>query len=646
MILRYCKRTISTIVFVLFSMLGIAQINTQRLMDIGRNALYYEDYVIAIQYFNQIIKAKPHLTEPYLYRAYAKLSLEDYRGAIEDCDKALEINPFLPKVYYCRGYAYRQIGELNQSTEDLKKSLEFEPNNINTTNLWIENLIRLEKTSEALIICDSLLHEYPRYTEGYLLRTQILLQQNDTIAALSNLDSALIYNKQSDLAYAIRGMLYYEQNESTQALADLDKAINLNAYRADYYGNRAIVRMKVNNLRGAMEDFDTAIEIDNKNALSYFNRGILRANVGDDNRAIDDFSTCLALDPNNYNAYMQRAILNFRVGDYKEAVNDYTVIIDQYPDFIPAYYGRSEAKRKMRDIIGSDKDQYLAMQIEREVRSGKRAPKSSQEKALEPNANARAIVHQLNEQKKDSYKSDIRGQVQDKDVEIAPLSNFIIATPNPDVQIKRQSLYNAQLDNYNKLTGSKLEFCTTQKANLATDVKTYFSVIDSCTQQLQNNPLQQSTLMLRGYCLSQVEDFNSAIADFDWVIKHYPANVLAYFNRANARIKEAEASKDGLTQATCMLAINDLYMALQLDPKLIYAVYNIGYIHILQEKYADAITYFTQCINTYPDFAEAYYNRGLIYIYQGNKEAGRKDLSKAGELGLHEAYNIIKRYAY
>lgn len=627
-------------------MMGMAQINTQRLIDIGRNALYFEDYVVAIQYFNQVIKAKPHLTDPYLYRAYAKLSLEDYQGAILDCNQALEINPFLPKVYYCRGYAYRQIGQLEKSTEDLKKSLEFEPNNINTTNLWIENLIRLEETNEALSVCDSLIKEYPKYTEGYILRSQIQLQKTDTLQAIANLDTAILYNNKADLAYAMRGMIRYEIGQNEPGLSDLDQAITINSYRGDYYGNRAIIRMKMNNLRGAMSDFDTAIDIDNKNALSYFNRGLLRANVGDDNRAIDDFSTCLALDPNNYNAYMQRALLSTQVGDYKGAIKDYTVILEQYPDFIPAYYGRSKAKRKMHDIIGADKDEYMAMQIEREVRSGKRPPKTSQQKALEPNAQARAIVHQLNAQKKDRYNSDIRGQVQDKDVAIMPLSNFIIGTPDPDAQIKRQSLYNAQIDNYNKLTGSDLEFCTVQKAKKATDVNTYFSTIDSCTEQLRTNPTHQRTLMLRAYCLTQVEDFSSAIADFDLLIKHYPANVLAYFNRANARIREAETSKDGLTQAICMLAINDLYMALQLDPKLIYAVYNIGYIHLLQEKYSDAIAFFTQCIDTYPDFAEAYYNRGLIYIYQGNKEQGRKDLSKAGELGIHEAYNIIKRYAY
>ena len=41
-----------------------AQINTERVMTIARNALYFEDYVLSIQYFNQVISAKPYLFEP------------------------------------------------------------------------------------------------------------------------------------------------------------------------------------------------------------------------------------------------------------------------------------------------------------------------------------------------------------------------------------------------------------------------------------------------------------------------------------------------------------------------------------------------------------------------------------------------------
>ena len=68
---------------------GWAQINTDRVMMIARNALYFEDYVLSIQYFNQIINAKPYLAEPYFYRGLAKLNLDDYQGAESDCSEAL-----------------------------------------------------------------------------------------------------------------------------------------------------------------------------------------------------------------------------------------------------------------------------------------------------------------------------------------------------------------------------------------------------------------------------------------------------------------------------------------------------------------------------------------------------------------------------
>lgn len=40
---------------------------------------------------------------------------------------------------------------------------------------------------------------------------------------------------------------------------------------------------------------------------------------------------------------------------------------------------------------------------------------------------------------------------------------------------------------------------------------------------------------------------------------------------------------------------------------------------------------------------EAYFNRGYVHLKLGNKRAGIEDLSKAGELGIVGAYNLIKR---
>ena len=65
------------VVLLLLPMRAGAQVNTDQVIRIGRNALYFDDYVLSIQYFNQAIQAKPYLAQPYFYRAIAKLNLED-----------------------------------------------------------------------------------------------------------------------------------------------------------------------------------------------------------------------------------------------------------------------------------------------------------------------------------------------------------------------------------------------------------------------------------------------------------------------------------------------------------------------------------------------------------------------------------------
>ena len=62
----------------MFPLMVCAQINTDRVMAIGRNALYFEDYVLSIQYFNQVINAKPYLSDPYFFRGLAKINLDDF----------------------------------------------------------------------------------------------------------------------------------------------------------------------------------------------------------------------------------------------------------------------------------------------------------------------------------------------------------------------------------------------------------------------------------------------------------------------------------------------------------------------------------------------------------------------------------------
>ena len=101
-----------------------AQINAEQITSIGRNVLSMDDYMLAIQYFNLAIKAKPYVAEPYFLRAMAKMNLEDFLGAEEDCSMALERNKYLTEAYRLRGYCRSNLDKDSLALLDFDAGLK------------------------------------------------------------------------------------------------------------------------------------------------------------------------------------------------------------------------------------------------------------------------------------------------------------------------------------------------------------------------------------------------------------------------------------------------------------------------------------------------------------------------------------------
>ena len=76
-----------------------------------------------------------------------------------------------------------------------------------------------------------------------------------------------------------------------------------------------------------------------------------------------------------------------------------------------------------------------------------------------------------------------------------------------------------------------------------------------------------------------------------------------------------------------------------------YVWYNMGNIHLQMQEFDKAIEDYTKAIQYEKNLAEAYYNRALTLLYLNNKTQAIKDLSKAGELGIQEAYVVMKRFS-
>ena len=91
-------------------------------------------------------------------------------------------------------------------------------------------------------------------------------------------------------------------------------------------------------------------------------------------------------------------------------------------------------------------------------------------------------------------------------------------------------------------------------------------------------------------------------------------------------------------------AIDDMKRAAEIVPDLPYVYYNLGNLYCLSSEHINSIENYTKAIDLYPYMGDAYFNRGLVLIYLKDKEKGCIDLSRAGELGVQDAYGVIKKY--
>jgi len=179
-----------------------------------------------------------------------------------------------------------------------------------------------------------------------------------------------------------------------------------------------------------------------------------------------------------------------------------------------------------------------------------------------------------------------------------------------------------------------------------------------------------------------LQDLTEAMQDFDKAIDLNPNLSVAYFNRAVVRYKQLEinnytqedkgtldmslsiqtgkknpaqgqftnpnepvnppAEKDNRTYQY-ELVLRDYDSVIQLNPDFVYAYFNKGNIYCAKKDFRSAVSEYTKAINKDAEFAEAYFNRGLTRLYLGDTKNGVADLSKAGELGIVDAYSIIKR---
>jgi tetratricopeptide (TPR) repeat protein len=636
----------------LVPMAGWAQFNTDRLVMIGRSALYYEDYVLSIQYFNQAISAKPYLFEPWYYRAVAKYYLDDFVGAEGDCTEAITRNPYVVGIYELRGLCRIQQKNFTGAIADYNQALRYDPESM---NLWHNRtLCRIEQKDyeHAMTDLDTMAVRWSKNAKVYAMKAQVLLLQKDTTQSIIALEKSLELDAYNGYTWAQRSMISLSRNEWKESEEYLNKAIHLLPKDAGLYINRALARFNQNNLRGAMADYDLALDFEPNNFLGHYNRGLLRAQVGDDNRAITDFDFVLRLEPDNLMALYNRALLLENTGNPRAAIRDYSKVIEQYPNFWTGLQQRASCYRKLGMTKQAEMDEFRILKAQIDKRFGKQ-PRLSKKQMRKRSDEDIEKYNQLavadEEEMHNEYQTDYRGRVQNRKVGMDYMPMYILSTENYQSAVKNYVAYDRFVDQLNStMKGSrKLHIICNQTTLSEMGTRRYFARLDSLSTMIDKSKNTQEALNLllqRAIAYSVIQNFESAIEDLSTYLQEHPHSVVAYWQRAvcQSRLNDFNASQGTDIQLKTANVLSDLTAAIKMDESA-YLYYNRGNVYVKRHDYAHAIEDYTKAISLDGNLAEAYYNRGLAYIANKQQTEGINDLSKAGELGLYTAYSIIKR---
>ncbi|MFV0507225.1 MAG: tetratricopeptide repeat protein [Bacteroidales bacterium] len=259
------------------------------------------------------------------------------------------------------------------------------------------------------------------------------------------------------------------------------------------------------------------------------------------------------------------------------------------------------------------------------------------------------------------------------DIDLRPIFLIDISTES---DIGTSPYYWAELERLNAFNNyqPKLSLKTSNMTTKTTSV--YLNYALFFRERAKANPSSLNYLTLAVFELLG-QDHEVAISSLNKVINDDNANEIAYLLKGNAHIQMANQilmsmgnmndisssiyineesnnstdisdfealSEDRTNIEDFNLAKKDYDEALKINPKSFFIYYNRGYLQAQMGNIDDAILDFKKATEIQPDLAEAYFNLGILNVIKGNTKDAGNYLSKSGELGISDSYNIIKRY--
>ncbi len=651
-----------------------AQYDKDVFMFRGRQALAEGRYSDAIGQFNILARLDTTDCWIYFYRGIAKYNLGDIRGAQTDFDSSVKINPVFTNGYHFRAITLSRSGKYDEALGDLDTAMKLRPGLVGLYYSRGVTYFLAQQFDKAVEDFNRYIKKEPKDPSAYLNRGATYLFLSDTTKALSDYNVAISLDRFDPEGYIRRGRVHALQKNFDDAISDMNKAISLDTTNTFAYFNRALMYYDQNNYNAAMADLNRVLRDEPGNALTLYNRSLISAQVGNFEDALADMDHVININPDNVLAYYNRASYFVQMGRWLDALDDYDKAIELYPDFAKAYLNRSYVKIMLGRTKSSKQDYDTAQKKVRDYRAKNLTDEGSFADTTKKYSSLIALDADF---AKKGFDNELL-QNRDINIRLKPLYKFSLSAERDNQNIALRHRYeNLLIDKFISdspivMTISNSDSIVKPKFDNGIDASIYG---DSYLAAGDPKSLTEADRQfIRGLYSVQSKQFATALQQFDAAVNAAPQGKYSeyykafyYLNRGVLRaemidfISSIENSVQTLTmddQGTTRArvrdqvsrtydyseAIDDMLSADKLLPGVPYIYFNLGNLYCLSSKFVESVDSYTKAIDVFPYMGDAFYNRGLVLIYLKDKEKGCIDLSRAGELGVGDAYSVISKY--
>ncbi|MBU1013598.1 MAG: tetratricopeptide repeat protein [Bacteroidetes bacterium] len=621
-------------------------------LQYGNIELRNGNYLQAIVYLNQAIQLESNSYFAYYLRGISKFNLDDISGAEMDYTTAINLLPYYAEFFHNRAIARSVLLRYDEAFQDYTKALKIDSTDASIYFSRAKTYMNIDKYDEAIKDCDRAISLKYNHESIYILRGSAKAGGKYYEEAIKDLNLVLEYNPEYIMGYIQRGKVWIELEKPDSAIADFNFVLARDTNNSYAYFSRSLANIKKKDDKAALADLDHVLRISPRNSYALFNKAIIKINNQDLRGAIEELDKVIKINPKNITSYFYRGKLKSDLKDYAGALEDFNKTVEIHPEFSNGYMERSMIKNRMGLFDEAKKDNDKAIKL------GNLTDLETNNLTPEKIAYLNSLVH-LRADFTEIKDSKNMPQYQYFDIDMLPLFQKSI----DDTPALKEKIYDA----YQKPVYDESLISLTNSP-VQPNVSEISVKIEELTNLINTSPGQSSNYLNRANLYAAIQNFNDAFRDYDAAIEKNPSNLLAYFSRANSNYllteliksigykqqaitisqeqKEPEKKEDNSNNEYLVKALNDYKKVLRLDPNFAYAYYNSGYVNCIMGDYKNAVDDFTYAIQRNNTFAEAYYNRGLILIFQNENKIGCLDLSKAGELGIPNAYSVMKRYCH